>query len=84
MNSDDKQFTYGAAKKYAELAVWEWAEAHPDVDVTTSKINYMFLSFFPPKTNCLEQYCHLTLMVHLQTSFFHFRSLVMTPFPLLS
>ena len=29
--------TYAAAKKFAELAVWEWAEAHPDVDVTTSK-----------------------------------------------
>ena len=28
---------YPAAKKFAELSVWEWAEAHPDVDVTTSK-----------------------------------------------
>ncbi|KAF8160639.1 hypothetical protein B0H34DRAFT_795528 [Crassisporium funariophilum] len=26
---------YAAAKKFAELAVWEWAEAHPHVDVTT-------------------------------------------------
>ncbi|KAK7053251.1 hypothetical protein VNI00_003877 [Paramarasmius palmivorus] len=25
---------YCAAKKYSELAVWEWAEAHPDVEVT--------------------------------------------------
>ena len=84
LNSYEKNINYTASKKYAELAVWEWAEAHPDVDVTTSKINYMFLSFFPPKKNVLEQYCHLTLMVHLQTSFFHFRSLIMTPFPLLS
>ena len=29
--------TYAASKKYAELAVWEWADAHPHVDVTTSK-----------------------------------------------
>ena len=29
--------TYSAAKKYSELAVWEWADAHPHVDVTTSK-----------------------------------------------
>lgn len=28
---------YAVAKKYAELAIWEWAEAHPHVDVTTSK-----------------------------------------------
>ncbi|KAF8813958.1 NAD(P)-binding protein [Phlegmacium glaucopus] len=27
--------TYAAAKTFAERAVWEWAEAHPDVDVTT-------------------------------------------------
>ena len=35
--SDNKHIIYAASKKYAELAVWEWAEAHPDVDVTTSK-----------------------------------------------
>ena len=81
MNSDDKQFTYGAAKKYAELAVWEWAEAHPDVDVTTSKIDYISYHSSPLKT-CLEQYSHLTSTVHSHPSFFHFRSLIMTPFPL--
>ena len=37
LHSDKKGDTYAASKKYAELAVWEWAEAHPDVDVTTSK-----------------------------------------------
>ncbi|KAK7053253.1 hypothetical protein VNI00_003879 [Paramarasmius palmivorus] len=26
--------SYCAAKKYSELAIWEWAEAHPDVEVT--------------------------------------------------
>lgn len=29
--------TYGAAKKYAELAEWEWAEERPHVEVTTSR-----------------------------------------------
>lgn len=28
---------YSASKKFAELAVWEWAEAHPHVEVTTSR-----------------------------------------------
>ena len=36
LHSKEKGAAYAASKKYAELAVWEWAEAHPDVDVTTS------------------------------------------------
>ena len=36
LHNDEKEVAYAASKKYAELAVWEWAEAHPDVDVTTS------------------------------------------------
>jgi nucleoside-diphosphate-sugar epimerase len=34
LQSDDKSVVYAASKKYAELAVWGWAEAHPHVDVT--------------------------------------------------
>ena len=37
LHSNDKIVVYTASKKYAELAVWEWAEAHPHVDVTTSQ-----------------------------------------------
>ena len=37
LHSNENWVAYEAAKKYAELAVWEWAGAHPDVDVTTSK-----------------------------------------------
>ena len=37
LHSNENWVAYEAAKKYAELAVWEWAEAHPHVDVTTSK-----------------------------------------------
>ena len=44
LHSDKKLVVYAASKKYAELAVWEWAEAHSDVDVTTSK---SIMLFFP-------------------------------------
>ena len=37
-----KEYAYAASKKFAELAVWEWAEAYPDVDVTTSKSIILF------------------------------------------
>ncbi|TFK44233.1 NAD-P-binding protein [Crucibulum laeve] len=33
---------YSATKKYAEIAVWEWAEAHPHVDVTTINPPYLY------------------------------------------
>jgi nucleoside-diphosphate-sugar epimerase len=36
---------YVASKKFAELAVWEWAEAHPDVDVTTILPPYLYGPF---------------------------------------
>jgi len=36
---------YAAAKKFAELAVWEWAEAHPDVDVTTILPSFIYGPF---------------------------------------
>jgi nucleoside-diphosphate-sugar epimerase len=40
---------YSAAKKYAELAVWEWAEAHPHVDVTTILPTFIY-GLFPSKS----------------------------------
>ena len=46
LHSEEKHVTYAASKKYAELAVWEWAEAHPHVDLTISK--YIIFSF-PPR-----------------------------------
>ncbi|ESK92027.1 nad dependent epimerase [Moniliophthora roreri MCA 2997] len=35
ISSGDFLNIYSAAKKYNELAVWEWAETHPHVEVTT-------------------------------------------------
>jgi len=37
--SGDPLKIYAAAKKYAELTVWEWAEAHPHVEVTIRKLH---------------------------------------------
>ncbi|KAK7053186.1 hypothetical protein VNI00_003805 [Paramarasmius palmivorus] len=34
LESKDYFAVYAAAKKYSELAVWDWAEAHPNVEVT--------------------------------------------------
>ncbi|TFK37177.1 hypothetical protein BDQ12DRAFT_699174 [Crucibulum laeve] len=38
---------YSAAKKYAELAIWEWAEAHPHVEVTTIDPTFCYGPFTP-------------------------------------
>ena len=38
LGNKDEWAAYNASKKYAELAVWEWADAHPHVDVTTSEL----------------------------------------------
>ena len=46
LNSTDHGVIYAASKKYAELAVWEWAEAHPHVDVTTSKPMTLVLKIY--------------------------------------
>jgi len=48
LNSTDHGVIYAASKKYAELAVWEWAEAHPHVDVTTILPPFLY-GPLPPK-----------------------------------
>jgi len=45
LHSEERHVTYAASKKYAELAVWEWAEAHPHVDVTTILPSYIYGPF---------------------------------------
>ncbi|KAJ7056337.1 hypothetical protein C8F01DRAFT_1155742 [Mycena amicta] len=35
LTGGNKMATYGASKKFAELALWEWAEKHPHVEVAT-------------------------------------------------
>ena len=65
LHSDEKHVTYAASKKYAELAVWEWAEAHPDVDITTSK-SVILLFFYPPKA-VLQILLNSTPTLHLRS-----------------
>jgi len=48
LQSNQNGTVYAASKKFAELAVWEWAEAHPDVDVTTILPSFIY-GPFPPK-----------------------------------
>ena len=76
---------YSAAKKHAELAVWEWAEAHPHVDVTTSQpITLVLPLTFAYKNFPIEQSSPLSSTVHSHPNLFQFRSLILTPLPLFS
>lgn len=43
--SGNSWVVYAAAKKFAEQAVWEWAEQHPHVDVTTRMQPLAFLTY---------------------------------------
>jgi len=45
LSSPSLMVTYAASKKFAELAVWEWADAHPDVDVTTLNPPFLYGPF---------------------------------------
>ncbi|KAF8198093.1 hypothetical protein BJ912DRAFT_57184 [Pholiota molesta] len=47
ISADDPVEAYAGAKKFSELAVWEWAEAHPHVDVTTINPSYLYGPFAP-------------------------------------
>ena len=33
----DPFYVYAASKAIAERSLWEWAESHPEIDVTTSE-----------------------------------------------
>ncbi|KAJ7127902.1 hypothetical protein C8R44DRAFT_733307 [Mycena epipterygia] len=35
LTSTNEMATYAASKKFSEIALWEWADRHPHVDVTT-------------------------------------------------
>ncbi|KAF9482243.1 NAD(P)-binding protein [Pholiota conissans] len=42
--SEDSTKAYAGSKKFAELAVWEWAEQHPHVEVTTTPADFASFS----------------------------------------
>ncbi|KAF8190630.1 hypothetical protein K438DRAFT_1763088 [Mycena galopus ATCC 62051] len=37
--------TYGASKKFSEIALWEWAEKHPHVEITTLNPPFLYGPF---------------------------------------
>ncbi|KAJ7641892.1 hypothetical protein FB45DRAFT_901283 [Roridomyces roridus] len=45
--SDNPMVPYAASKKFAELALWEWAEKHPHVEVTTLNPTFFYGPFTP-------------------------------------
>ncbi|KAJ7448377.1 hypothetical protein FB451DRAFT_1147596 [Mycena latifolia] len=47
LKGDNKMYTYAASKKFAEIALWEWADKHPHVEVTTLNPPF-FLGPFTP------------------------------------
>ncbi|KAJ7616178.1 hypothetical protein DFH06DRAFT_1239342 [Mycena polygramma] len=43
----NEMITYAASKKFAEIALWEWAEKHPHVEVTGLNPPYFYGPFTP-------------------------------------
>ncbi|KAJ7641998.1 hypothetical protein FB45DRAFT_988321 [Roridomyces roridus] len=50
LTSHDPMVPYTASKKFAELALWEWADKHPHVDVTTLNPTFFYGPFTPHYT----------------------------------
>ncbi|KAJ7626462.1 hypothetical protein B0H17DRAFT_963425, partial [Mycena rosella] len=53
LTTDNEMITYSASKKFAEVALWEWADKHPHVEVTTLNPPFFygpFTSDFPLPT----------------------------------
>ncbi|KAJ6535062.1 hypothetical protein B0H19DRAFT_1184838 [Mycena capillaripes] len=47
LTGGNEKVTYGASKKFAEMALWEWAEKHPHVEVTTLNPPFFYGPFTP-------------------------------------
>ncbi|THU94191.1 NAD(P)-binding protein [Dendrothele bispora CBS 962.96] len=45
--SQNPLMAYAAGKKYAEMAIWEWSETHPDVEVTILYPPWVFGPYVP-------------------------------------
>ncbi|KAJ7501147.1 hypothetical protein B0H11DRAFT_2375317 [Mycena galericulata] len=45
LTGGDKRATYVASKKFAELALWEWADKHPHIEVTTVNPPFVYGPF---------------------------------------
>ncbi|KAF7339258.1 Epimerase domain-containing protein [Mycena venus] len=47
LTGENKLATYSASKKFAEIALWEWADKHPHVEVTTLNPPIFYGPFTP-------------------------------------
>ncbi|KAF7358483.1 Epimerase domain-containing protein [Mycena venus] len=47
LTGGNEMLTYGASKKFAEMALWEWADKHPHVEVTTLNPPFFYGPFTP-------------------------------------
>jgi hypothetical protein len=61
--SNDFMTIYAASKKYAELSIWEWADKHPDVEMTVRECQLLLflhsITIFPVNPPLVAgPYCH--------------------------
>ncbi|KAJ6517143.1 hypothetical protein DFH09DRAFT_1195522 [Mycena vulgaris] len=47
LKGDNEMDTYAASKKFAEIALWEWADKHPHVEITTLNPPFFYGPFTP-------------------------------------
>ncbi|KAJ7187346.1 hypothetical protein C8R46DRAFT_1025213 [Mycena filopes] len=47
LSGTNEMVVYAASKKFAELALWEWADRHPHVEVTTLNPPFFYGPFTP-------------------------------------
>ncbi|KAJ7887784.1 hypothetical protein B0H14DRAFT_3856161 [Mycena olivaceomarginata] len=47
LTGGNEMITYAASKKFAEIALWDWADKHPHVEVTTLNPPFLYGPFTP-------------------------------------
>ncbi|KAJ7187376.1 hypothetical protein C8R46DRAFT_1059584 [Mycena filopes] len=47
LTAGNAMLTYAASKKFSELALWEWVDKHPQVEVTTLNPPFLYGPFAP-------------------------------------
>ncbi|KAK7456483.1 hypothetical protein VKT23_010733 [Stygiomarasmius scandens] len=65
LTSKNLRAMYAASKKYSELALWEWAEAHPHVEVTVIEPPFVLGPITTQFFVTTSSSCHGTTNMHL-------------------
>jgi nucleoside-diphosphate-sugar epimerase len=55
LTGGNEMITYAASKKFAEIALWDWADKHPHVEVTTRTFFLVLKSIDPTNTMTLSK-----------------------------